>query len=405
MINKKYCPGLILLILSISILTACTITEGSLELVGEKTTITVEAEPPSPTTSSQPIMPPTRETVRRVAGIPTGRSSAAMTYDSNRQIVLMFGGVNPTNGSLDDTWEYDGTQWYQVISTATSPPSRYRHEIAYDPYRQVAVLFGGKGVDESSLVVFDDIGELDSQDWEQIQFVVYGDLWEFDGQNWKQIQFEEMPFPRDSFVMGYYPPEKAIFITAGYNVNESRVTGDAWLYDGQLWPGRTRNEESRNVGLLNQYFNLVNPEMVYDVRRNLLIILYGQVKPTIEFNGVEWEYHESEISVADYPERTRQQGYALSYDQNRGITVLFGGLSAELGDDNFPLNDTWEYDGEVWVEVTPTDSPTARWGHAMVYDEAREVIVLFGGIDMDGNRLNDTWEYDGNTWRQRFFDD
>ena len=36
----------------------------------------------------------------------------------------------------------------------------------------------------------------------------------------------------------------------------------------------------------------------------------------------------------------------------------------------------------------------------MVYDSAREKIVLFGGSDAPygGNRLNDTWELDGNEW-------
>lgn len=326
----------------------------------------------------QPTLPPLADT-------PIARSHTAMTFDNRRGVVIVFGGSNGT-GTLNDTWEYDGFHWYQVYTT-TSPPPRADHRIEYDPHRDIVVLFGG-------------------ENWQESGKVVYGDLWEYDGQNWKQVHFTEMPAARTNFLMSYFPPEEAIFIAGGDgddSATTSGTIGDAWLYDGSLWQGGINNQESRNDKLMNFYFNLGNAEMVYDTKRQLLIILNGQVKHmTIEFNGEKWGYCESDLNVpGDDPDRFRQNDYTLSYAQNRGVSVLFGGLSNKVGADSYPLNDTWEYDGEMWTQVYPVISPTPRYAHAMVYDEARQVIVLFGGIDAEGNRLNDTWEYDGTTWIQR----
>lgn len=329
--------------------------------------------------------------VPRRFGTPDARSHAAMVYDSQREVIVLFGGVSNSD-FLNDTWEYDGNRWYQV-ETAVSPPARVSHEMAYDPERGVTILFGGEV-------------RTDFDGTQYLKRTLYGDLWEYDGQEWRQIQAAEMPSPRIDFVMGYYPLEKAVFIASGYDpviTTTSGTIGDAWLYDGTFWPGGINHQGSRNDKLLYYYFNLGGPEMVYDTNRQKLIIMWGQLRyGTLEFDDTAWEDYPSTVVVSEDPERYRQQDYALSYDQHRGVTVLFGGLSAKAGADSFPLNDTWEYDGETWKEMAPATAPPPRSGHMMVYDEARQVIVLFGGRDADINRLNDTWEYDGVTWVQKF---
>lgn len=390
MVCQKQGFFLVFFIFNILILNACIITEGSPDFVSEETTITVEAEPPPATTSSQPIVPPTREDARRVAGIPAGRSSSTMTYDSDRQVVLMFGGINLDTGALADIWEYDGNNWYRV-ETVDSPPPRAQHEMAYDPHRNVTVLFGGEVQTESG-------------------WVVYGDLWEYDGITWQEVTASEMPEPRSLFAMTYYLPEEAIILIGGTNrsvglKSQPILSGKSWLYDELWWSGGIHIQDSRNDNLLGYYFNLGSPEIVYDTRREKLIVLYGQKRlATLEFDGVNWEEREAAGFILTESEAANFGNYAVSFDQRRGVTVLFGGLFTQPNIENILSNDTWEYDGEVWVEVTPTNLPTARWGHSMIYDEAREVIVLFGGIDVDGNLLDDTWEYDGSTWTQRFFD-
>jgi len=45
--------------------------------------------------------------------------------------------------------------------------------------------------------------------------------------------------------------------------------------------------------------------------------------------------------------------------------------------------------------------PDARWAHAMIYHTARQRTLLFGGhLAGDEEYAGDTWEWDGQTWVQ-----
>jgi hypothetical protein len=93
---------------------------------------------------------------------------------------------------------------------------------------------------------------------------------------------------------------------------------------------------------------------------------------------------------------------AVAYDSARQRTVLFGGLSEWLGASYAYKNDTWEWNGQDWIEMHPQTTPLPRAGHAMAYDEKRGVVVLFGGQDKSSNKsmFSDTWEWDGKDWHQ-----
>ena len=86
--------------------------------------------------------------------------------------------------------------------------------------------------------------------------------------------------------------------------------------------------------------------------------------------------------------------HAMVYDSARSVVVLFGGQN-ESG----RFKDTWEWNGVTWTFVTAS-GPSPRTGHAMAYDSARDVTVLFGG-HTGSTALDDTWEWNGSTWTQR----
>jgi hypothetical protein len=74
--------------------------------------------------------------------------------------------------------------------------------------------------------------------------------------------------------------------------------------------------------------------------------------------------------------------------------ILFGGESLTHG----ILGDTWEWDGDVWIQTENT-GPSARKASALAYDSERKRVVLFGGDSGNGG-LGDTWEWDGTIWTQ-----
>lgn len=91
---------------------------------------------------------------------PSARSASAMSYDSTRQRVVLFGGEYTTYGAglpgyLGDTWQWDGTTWVQASTTGPSPRIT---QIAYDTQRKRVVLFGGADYQTQ----FDDTWEMHS---------------------------------------------------------------------------------------------------------------------------------------------------------------------------------------------------------------------------------------------------
>jgi hypothetical protein len=86
----------------------------------------------------------------------------------------------------------------------------------------------------------------------------------------------------------------------------------------------------------------------------------------------------------------------MTYDMARQRTLLFGGNPGSA----IYLNDTWEWDGQSWIQVAEI-GPTGRYNHKMIYDSTRERIVLYGGrIVENGTNTNETWEWNGTEWMQ-----
>lgn len=85
---------------------------------------------------------------------------------------------------------------------------------------------------------------------------------------------------------------------------------------------------------------------------------------------------------------------AMVYDNARRTIVLFGGMEGS----GQHLSDTWEWNGVSWKKLSET-GPSARSGHALAYDEIRKKVLLFGGVGKSG-AFGDTWEWNGENWTE-----
>jgi hypothetical protein len=115
-----------------------------------------------------------------------------------------------------------------------------------------------------------------------------------------------------------------------------------------------------------------------------------------------WELRDGNWSRVDVqnPPPARHRG-AMVYDGRRGECVLFGGQAK--GWIGWPfLGDTWTYSEGHWRQWRAWfgSRPSPRCGHALAFDEEEGVTVLFGGIDPRDQPLGDTWVFDGSSWRQ-----
>ncbi len=136
----------------------------------------------------------------------------------------------------------------------------------------------------------------------------------------------------------------------------------------------------------------------YDTKRNKLVMFGGATEyvngqwkyknETWEWDGKKW------LNVSPPPQDspTGRTASGMAYDEERDVIVLYGGFSKGTA-----LCDTWEWDGEKWIGRCPPNCPGARFGHEMYYDSVRRKVVLYGGYD-NKTFFNDFWEWDGYTW-------
>jgi hypothetical protein len=97
-------------------------------------------------------------------------------------------------------------------------------------------------------------------------------------------------------------------------------------------------------------------------------------------------------STASWPPLS--QTGAMVYDDWRLKVVMFGGF----GDRS---NNVWEWDTKAgtWTLMQQMGGPrpSPRVGHALAFDSGRGKLILYGGIDATGASNGETWEWDGDT--------
>jgi hypothetical protein len=142
---------------------------------------------------------------------------------------------------------------------------------------------------------------------------------------------------------------------------------------------------------------LQEAKAAYDTKRSRLVMFGGAASflgnDRWDFRNDTWEWDGSNwinVSPKESPEGRTKPG--MAYDENRGVVVMFGGV----GRDGL-LCDTWEWDGKKWAQICPSDCPSARFGHEMFYDPVLKKVVLYGGYDRS-TFYNDAWEWDGHNW-------
>jgi len=166
------------------------------------------------------------------------------------------------------------------------------------------------------------------------------------------------------------------------------LLGDTWLWTGTNWFAASP---------VNSPSARFNHAMAYDAARQRIVLFGGRfggfgsgtAGDTWVWTGLTW----TQLTPPASP--TARFGHAMAYDEIRQRVVLFGG-SGSSGQ----LGDTWEWDGTNWLVRSSSNHPSPRYEHAMAYDQLRQRVVLFGGYSSAFLNLDDTWEWDGTNWVQ-----
>jgi hypothetical protein len=294
------------------------------------------------------------------AASPPPEFDATASYDSKRQVMVMFGGtVIPTTTSLSDqTWEWNGGSWNRA--TGPGPEGRVGSAMVFDSSRGVSVLFGGHNNNQQKI----------------------NDTWEWNGTAW-QFRTTNGPVQRADHAMVYDSDRKRTVMYGGYIGLRTYLPAETWEWDGNIW---------QRVGVNGPPLSRTAHAMAYDAKRKVTLLFGGAASQdgltentptdTWAWDGTGWSRKATTGPSARYYPK-------MVYDSQREVVVLLGGLDTNRN----TLTDVWEWNGSRWSPRS-TAGLSERDEPAAVFDSSRRQIVLFGGSTVINKALkiyDETW--------------
>ena len=285
---------------------------------------------------------------------PPARSSAALSSDTTRQRLVLFGGLSAAS-YLDDTWELHHSDWVALTPTRR-PPRRAEASLWYDERLGVTFLYGG----------FDGAAPL-------------SDLWAWDGTDWSPIASpSSTPGARLGHAVSYDSARAQGILFGGSSGAGPDDT--TWIWDGAEWTEvTTSSHPSRRR----------DHAMAYDPSRGVIVLFGGGEIGGSAVYSDTWEWNGTTWFDVTRPGPSARVGHGLTYVPERHAVVLFGGYDAARGF----LNETWEWDGSSWLDVSPRGMPSPRSDISFAYDGSARRAIAFGGTVAGGPRSDETWAY------------
>jgi len=161
---------------------------------------------------------------------PPGRYLSAMAYDPATHYVLLFGGYGELGLGpwvfFQDTWEYSGGHWKQLVANTTCTPTtcpspRAGAMLAYDASEHGMILFGGYRYTPA------------------ITIISFSDTWLFAGGHWTNLSATAgtPPSPRFAGSMVWDSYDNYVLLFGGI-LSPVVSAGDTWKFDG-TWTNLT----------------------------------------------------------------------------------------------------------------------------------------------------------------------
>jgi len=368
----------------------------------------------------------------------TARSGAAMAYDPERHVVVLFGGQANTGTELDDTWVWDGERWHQ-LHPASAPSPQSHAALAWDPALHRLVLFGGSV--------------------ENMHPGSTAGTWTWDGRNWEQDRHGPLPEMSGQPALAYDQARRQLVLAATAIAMTKVVAAPSWtpaprgmpmsVQPTVTWTTTLRTWIYTRTGWVEQAAAalpgglLGDPALGFDpVARRLVLFERrpaGFCTGTVG-SSVAVESGTSLVAapsaVGTHPS-TRPSGLAAPPVETSSPVSSMCGLGEQPP---VPLGPRW-WDGTTWhrggyrglqgaVEATPVQDAQVeqltvvqdgelwawtgqhwtrrshqgpfgeRFSFGLATDPARANIVLVGG-DAEGTTGSDTWTWDGQAWTYR----
>lgn len=335
-------------------------------------------------------------------------------YDAGLGGVVLFGASASSDLLL---WEPSSHTWKDSGVAGNGPPGLALDSVAYDASRRKLYAFGGimsspdvqaaemdvatgtwtlRGSLNDSDVAF--AAAYDSARDRVVLFPNAGDsppaTFEWDPSSGATTEFDAGAVD----VPGNVPA--AVYDSASGHVTALAIpspSGGVYMGEFQTWDGATWTQHvPKHISLpwvvaSQDQFSM---SLTYDssAAHTVAVVESPSGEPiddTLEWDGTQW----TDVTPSDPAKSpSLRTNVAMTFDASRDRVVLFGGQTGGLGSNGRWLHDLWEWDGTAWTNRTPSPLPSAwpsgNWSVNMVYDPATKRVLL---VDLEGG----TWSWDG----------
>jgi uncharacterized membrane protein YhdT len=319
-------------------------------------------------------------------------ANGAVGYDAAHNRLLFFGGVAPDMTSLNDTWvlvNADGAtgapHWMQLATVNTPAPHKGQAG-AYDAASNRLIVYGGC------------LGQCTPLD---------GSVYVLTNANglggtplWQQLYPSGGPPPnRTNFSAVYDAASNRLIVFGGEDALGTRYN-DTWVLTHANGLGGTPAWVPLNPSDAPPARKF--QAAVYLPATNQMLVFGGNSRATNWLNGL-WVLSNanglggtpawSELAPGSIVPAPRANA-ALVYDQAHNRIILYGGNSpgGSLGDTWVLTNANGQGSISQWQQLAPSGAMPAPRANAMVaYNPASQRLIVFGGGTASGAMLNDLW--------------
>lgn len=308
---------------------------------------------------------------------PSSRVGTPMLWTG--RYALIWGGLR-NNGAVNDGRRYDPYQdTWTDITAGGAPSARCRHVAVWTGSRMI--VWGGE----------DGAGTLRNN----------GAQYDPIGDQWSGVQTTGAPTARADMLYCWTGTELLVFggVT---NIGVGTLTNTGFRYNpvSNTWtPMTTTNAPPAMKAPSHPSRNVTHDPVAHWDGREMLITTYVTTSGDTPDPGPCWAYNPTTNTWRSFARPTQEQGAGQSQVMTDREILMFGGQGATAYTTLMRRYSIGRAPTDKWTATAASGAPSAREGHAAVWAQPAQRVVIWGG-DNGGGTVSTGARFDPatNTW-------
>jgi hypothetical protein len=258
----------------------------------------------------------------------------SFAYDTESDVIISYGGIRKDHVGSNQTWifNYNQNKWTKQ-EPSSSPNYRYSHQLVYDSESDVVILFGGRTSKDYNPY---GIETYYNDTW----------AYDYNFNTWTNMTPAFNPVGRYMHAMTYDSESDRVIVFGGAELTAEIFITEDQPYLDEIWAYDYNSNTWENLTTSEGPDARIESSIVYDSESDRCILVggwhhmyegkYGDETWAYDYNANSWDQMDLE---GNGPWRYDPH---LAYDSESDRVIMFGGTpNTSIFDDT---DETWAYD-------------------------------------------------------------